>query len=172
MREILKAKLPEPGGVSRWTAEGNRARNILICCPARYTGDSDSSTPCHANALTECGREDYEHPFQANFSRSSCLHPLASAPRHHPLTKSFGKNGRPKPSGKKRQKAATNLSQFVAAPCRFLPPFVARRRIYFQQTICHFRQGTRYPLSKQCFYGSPKSRRVLREMLRLVPTVR
>jgi hypothetical protein len=30
-----------------------------------------------------------------------------------------------------------------------------------------FRQGTRYPLLKHGFCGSPKSRRVLREMLRL-----
>jgi len=42
VREILKSKTREPGGVSRWTAEGNRARNILIRCPATHNGTSDS----------------------------------------------------------------------------------------------------------------------------------
>jgi len=45
---------------------------------------------------------------------------------------SFGRKKRgSKPSGKKRQKAATNLPQFIASTCRFLPPFVARRAIGF-----------------------------------------
>jgi hypothetical protein len=42
-----------------------------------------------------------------------------------------GKKCGSKPSGKKQQKAATNLPQFVASTCRFLPPFVARRAIGF-----------------------------------------
>jgi hypothetical protein len=37
-----------------------------------------------------------------------------------------GKKGGSKPSDKKRQKAAMNLSQFVALTCRQLSPFVAR----------------------------------------------
>jgi hypothetical protein len=41
------------------------------------------------------------------------------------------KNCGSKPSGKKRQKAAMKLSQFVASTCRFLPPFVARRAVGF-----------------------------------------
>jgi hypothetical protein len=38
---------------------------------------------------------------------------------------SVGKKRGSKPSGKLRQKAATNLPQFVAPSYRFLPPFVA-----------------------------------------------
>jgi hypothetical protein len=37
-----------------------------------------------------------------------------------------GKKGGSKPSDKKRQKAAMNLSQFVALTCRQLSPFAAR----------------------------------------------
>ena len=51
-----------------------------------------------------------------------------------------------------------NLSQFVASTCRFLPPFVARRRFIFSEQFAHFSQGTRYPLLKHGFCGSLKSR--------------
>jgi hypothetical protein len=37
-RRILNAKLPEPGGGSMWSAEGNRASNTLTRRPATYNG--------------------------------------------------------------------------------------------------------------------------------------
>jgi hypothetical protein len=51
--------------------------------------------------------------------------------RHHPLSSGLRKNPRQNRSGKKRQKAAMNLSQYdafcrwqFAASCRLLPPAV------------------------------------------------
>jgi len=43
---------------------------------------------------------------------------------------------------------------------------VTPRTIARERRKVEIRQGTRYPLSKHGFFGSPKSRRVLREMLR------
>jgi len=68
---------------------------------------------------------------KAKISRLSCLHPLAINHRHHPLSSGLRKNPGQNRSGKKRQKAAMNLSQYdafcrwqFAASCRLLPPAV------------------------------------------------
>ena len=68
---------------------------------------------------------------KAKISRLSFLHPLAINHRHHPLSSGLRKNPRQNRSGKKRQKAAMNLSQYdafcrwkFAANCRLLPPAV------------------------------------------------
>jgi hypothetical protein len=68
---------------------------------------------------------------QANFSRLSCPYLRAIFGRHHPLSSGLRKNPRQNRSGKKRQKAAMNLSQYdafcrwqFAANCHLLPPAV------------------------------------------------
>jgi len=52
-----------------------------------------------------------------------CSYPYLRAifGRHHPLTKSFGKNATRNRAAKSDKKAAMNLSQFVASTCRLLP---------------------------------------------------
>jgi hypothetical protein len=61
-----------------------------------------------------------------NISRLSCPYLLAIFARHHLPSSGLRKNPGQNRSGKKRQKTAMNLSQFVALTCRQLSPFAAR----------------------------------------------
>jgi hypothetical protein len=68
-------------------------------------------------------RPSHRHPpTKANFSRLSCPYLRAIFGRHHPLNHSANETSRIRTSVKLRQKAATNLSQFVAFCRRHLPP--------------------------------------------------
>jgi hypothetical protein len=90
----------------------------LIRCPATYNGTFDSRARQPADALTNVDRNIPEHLFNANISRSSCLHPLAKIRRHHPLTKSLwkkrGKTGATK-SDKRRQRTCRNMTPFAVS---------------------------------------------------------
>jgi hypothetical protein len=50
VREFLEARLPEPGGESIWSAEGNRASKRLTRCPATNNGGLDSRARTRAIA--------------------------------------------------------------------------------------------------------------------------
>ena len=91
----------------------------------------DSRTRQPADALIIFDGKNHEHRLKANISRLSCPHFGQSKTRHHPLSSGLRKNPRQNRSGKKRQKAAMNLSQYdafcrwqFAANCRLLPPAV------------------------------------------------
>jgi hypothetical protein len=75
-----------------------------------------------ANALICIDGNIPKHLLNVNISRLSCPYLRAIFGRHHPLTSSLGK----KALETERQKAAMNLSQFVALTCRQLSPFAAR----------------------------------------------
>jgi hypothetical protein len=57
------------------------------------TGDTQSNPDSRArqpaDALANVDRNITEHPFNANISRSSCLHPLVKNHRHHPQNMEF-----------------------------------------------------------------------------------
>ena len=88
--------------------------------PATHNRILDSRTRQPADALIRV----LEHRLNANISRSSCPYLRAIFGRHHPLTVVEAKLAQSRLGDKKRQKAAMNLSQFVALTCRYLPPFV------------------------------------------------
>jgi hypothetical protein len=108
-------------------AQPDEASNTLTRRPAIYNRILDLRTRQPADALIRV----LEHRLNANISRSSCPYLRAIFGRHHPLSSGLRKNPRQNRSGKKRQKATMNLSQYdafcrwqFAANCRLLPPAV------------------------------------------------
>ena len=126
-----RGKIPGAGRRVQCGAQPDEASNTLTRRPATYNRILDSRTRQPADALIRVEVKILEHRLNANISRSSCPYLRAIFGRHHPLSSGFRKNPRQNRSGKKRQKAAMNLSQYdafcrwkFAANCRLLPPAV------------------------------------------------
>jgi hypothetical protein len=81
-RRILNVKLPEPGGGSMWSAEGNRASNTLTRRPATYHRIRIRARPCERDCAHE---QSSANPVMsdANSIAESQQKP-SDRPKHHP----------------------------------------------------------------------------------------
>ena len=124
VREILKSKTREPGGVSRWTAEGNRARNILIRCPATYNGTFDSRAQLPRQCVDMVLTGTFPNIGSMRISRV-CLTLICGQFSADTISQAqaCGKNRRKTEavkSDKRRQRTCRNLPLFVTGSCRNL----------------------------------------------------
>jgi hypothetical protein len=106
-------------------AQSGEASKTLTRRPATYNRILDSRIRQPADALIRVDVKILEHRLNANISLSSCPYLWAIYRRHHPLSSGLRKNPGQNRSGKKRQKAATDLPQFVAPALKDLSLFVA-----------------------------------------------
>jgi hypothetical protein len=74
---FLRAKIREPGCESTVEQSGQQGLTTLTRSPATHNGTPDSRAQQPADALTNVDRNIPEHPFNANISHSSRLHPQA-----------------------------------------------------------------------------------------------
>jgi hypothetical protein len=82
VREIPNAKLPEPGGGSMWSAEGNRASNTLTRRPATYNRIRIRAPPCQRDCAHEQSSTNPKMT-DANSIAESQQKP-SDRPKHHP----------------------------------------------------------------------------------------
>ena len=129
---ILKGKTPGAGRRVKMDRRGNRARNILIRCPATYNGTFDSRAQHPRQCVEKALTGTFPNIGSMRISRVCLALTLGqSATRHHPLPTSAGKSAnqnRVTKSDKRRQSICRNLSpldmknvSLFAAFCRYTP---------------------------------------------------